>query len=26
VRQADGWLQERFDYWFTTQDWKPRIE
>lgn len=26
VRQADGWLQERFAYWFTTQDWKSRIE
>lgn len=26
VRNADGWLQERYDYWFTTQDWKSRIE
>jgi len=26
VHQADGWLQERFTYWFTTQDWKSRIE
>jgi polar amino acid transport system substrate-binding protein len=26
VRQSDGWLQERYDYWFTTQDWKSRIE
>jgi polar amino acid transport system substrate-binding protein len=26
VRQADGWLQERYSYWFTTQDWKSRVE
>lgn len=26
VRQSDGWLQERYAYWFTTQDWKSRIE
>jgi polar amino acid transport system substrate-binding protein len=26
VRNADGWLKERYDYWFTTQDWKDRIE
>lgn len=26
VRQSDGWLQERYDYWFTTQDWKPLIQ
>lgn len=26
VRQSDGWLQERYDYWFTTQDWKSRVE
>lgn len=26
VKNADGWLQERYDYWFTTQDWKSRIE
>ena len=26
VRQADGWLKERYDYWFTTQDWKPLIQ
>ena len=26
VRNADGWLQERYDYWFTTQDWKAQIE
>ncbi len=26
VRQSDGWLQERYDYWFTTQDWKSQVE
>jgi len=26
VKNADNWLQERYDYWFTTQDWKDRIE
>ena len=26
VKNADGWLQERYDYWFTTQDWKNRVE
>ena len=26
VRQSDGWLQERYTYWFTTQDWKSRVE
>lgn len=26
VRQADDWLQERYNYWFTTQDWKPLIQ
>lgn len=26
VRNADGWLQERHSYWFTTQDWKGQIE
>lgn len=26
VRNADGWLQEHYDYWFTTQDWKSQIE
>jgi|SRR6056297_1672827 len=26
VRNADGWLQERHSYWFTTQDWKSQIE
>jgi polar amino acid transport system substrate-binding protein len=25
VRQADGWLQERYDYWFTTQDWQGQM-
>ncbi len=26
VKNADGWLQERHSYWFTTQDWKTQIE
>lgn len=26
VKSSDGWLQERFDYWFTTQDWKSLVE
>jgi polar amino acid transport system substrate-binding protein len=26
VRNADDWLQERYDYWFTTQDWKDQVE
>jgi polar amino acid transport system substrate-binding protein len=26
VRTADGWLQERFAYWFTTREWQDRIE
>lgn len=26
VRSLDGWLQERYRYWFTTQDWKSRVE
>ncbi|MCK5826204.1 MAG: transporter substrate-binding domain-containing protein [Desulfuromusa sp.] len=26
VKQSDGWLQERYDYWFTTQDWKSQIQ
>ncbi len=26
VRSADGWLQERYDYWFTTQEWKSQVE
>jgi polar amino acid transport system substrate-binding protein len=26
VRNADGWLLERYNYWFTSQDWKGRIE
>lgn len=25
VRQADGWLQERYSYWFTTQDWQEQM-
>ncbi|MFK5925178.1 MAG: transporter substrate-binding domain-containing protein [Desulfuromusa sp.] len=26
VKNADGWLQARYDYWFTTQEWKSQIE
>lgn len=26
VRQADGWLQERYNYWFTTQDWQGQLQ
>ena len=26
VKQSDGWLQERYDFWFTTQDWKSQIQ
>ena len=26
VRMADGWLQERYEYWFTTQEWKSQVE
>ncbi|MDX2481984.1 MAG: transporter substrate-binding domain-containing protein [Desulfuromusa sp.] len=26
VKNADGWLQDRYDYWFTTQDWKSQLE
>ncbi|SHJ51876.1 amino acid ABC transporter substrate-binding protein, PAAT family [Malonomonas rubra DSM 5091] len=26
VKNSDGWLQERYDYWFTTQDWKSQVE
>ncbi|RLB63973.1 MAG: amino acid ABC transporter substrate-binding protein [Deltaproteobacteria bacterium] len=26
VRKADGWLQDRYDYWFTTRDWKSQVE
>jgi len=26
VKNADGWLQEHYDYWFTTQEWKSQIE
>ncbi len=25
VRQADGWLQERYTYWFTTRDWQEQM-
>lgn len=26
VKNADNWLQERYDYWFTTRDWKDQVE
>ena len=26
VKNADNWLQERYDYWFTTQEWKDQVE
>ncbi|NOQ42218.1 MAG: transporter substrate-binding domain-containing protein [Desulfuromusa sp.] len=26
VKNADGWLRDRYDYWFTTQDWKSQVE
>lgn len=26
VRQSDGWLQERYNYWFTTQDWQGQMQ
>jgi polar amino acid transport system substrate-binding protein len=26
VRQSDGWLQERYAYWFTTQDWQEQLQ
>lgn len=26
VRSLDGWLQERYRFWFTTQDWKALVE
>ncbi|MDZ7759525.1 MAG: transporter substrate-binding domain-containing protein [Desulfovermiculus sp.] len=26
VKKAEGWLQERHEYWFTTMDWQERIQ
>ena len=26
VRKAEGWLQERHDYWFTTLEWDDRVQ
>lgn len=26
LRFADGWLEERYNYWFTTEDWRSQIE
>ena len=26
VKHSDGWLQERYDYWFTTQNWKDQVQ
>jgi polar amino acid transport system substrate-binding protein len=25
VHTADGWLQERFNYWFKSRDWKDQV-
>ncbi|NCP04198.1 MAG: transporter substrate-binding domain-containing protein [Deltaproteobacteria bacterium] len=26
VNNASGWLPERYNYWFTTQEWKSQVE
>ena len=26
VKESDGWLLERYRYWFTTNDWKGLVE
>jgi polar amino acid transport system substrate-binding protein len=26
VKKAEGWLQERHEYWFTTMDWQERLQ
>ena len=26
VKEAEGWLQERHAYWFTTMDWEDRLQ
>ena len=26
VRNSDNWLEERYGYWFTTQNWKDQVE
>ena len=26
LREEDGWLKERHDYWFTTLDWQSQIQ
>ena len=26
VKKAEGWLQERHKYWFTTMDWQERLQ
>lgn len=26
LRHADDWLQQRYDYWFTTDQWRDQIE
>ncbi len=26
AKNSEGWLQQRYDYWFTTQDWKDQVE
>jgi polar amino acid transport system substrate-binding protein len=25
-RRTDGWIQEKYDYWFTTKDWEDQIK
>ncbi|MFA0673282.1 amino acid ABC transporter substrate-binding protein, partial [Vibrio sp. 10N.222.51.A6] len=25
ARTEDGWLKERYEYWFSTLDWQDRI-
>jgi polar amino acid transport system substrate-binding protein len=25
LRQQDGWLKERHDYWFKTRDWAGQV-
>ncbi|HMQ12913.1 MAG TPA: amino acid ABC transporter substrate-binding protein, partial [Candidatus Competibacter phosphatis] len=25
LRQQDGWLKERHDYWFKTRDWASQV-
>ena len=25
-RRTDGWIQDRYDYWFTAKDWEDQIK